>query len=51
MGKPIRFIEGDATQDEVLLKADINTAISLITTLPNDADNLFVVLTARSLNP
>lgn len=51
MGSPIRFIEGDATDDEVLIKADIKTAISLITTLPNDADNLFVVLTARALNP
>ena len=48
---PIRFIEGDATEDEVLIKADIKTARSLITTLPNDADNLFVVLTARALNP
>ena len=51
MGKPVRFIEGDATQDEILEKADIKSAVSLITTLPNDADNLFVVLTARSLNP
>jgi voltage-gated potassium channel len=51
MGKPIRFIEGDATQDEVLIKADIKSAQALISTLPSDADNLFVVLTARSLNP
>ncbi len=51
MGMPIRFIEGNATDDEVLIKADIKTARSLITTLPNDADNLFVVLTARALNP
>ena len=51
MGKPIRFIEGDATDDEVLIKGDIKTARSLISTLPNDADNLFVVLTARALNP
>jgi voltage-gated potassium channel len=51
MGRPIRFIEGDATDDEILIKADIKKARSLITTLPNDADNLFVVLTARSLNP
>lgn len=50
MGKPIRFLEGDATDDEVLIKADIKSALSLITTLPNDADNLFVVLTARALN-
>ncbi len=51
IGKPTRFIEGNATEDEVLLKADIKTARALITTLPNDADNLFVVLTARALNP
>ena len=51
MGMPIRIIEGNATDDEVLIKADIKTAKSLITTLPNDADNLFVVLTARTLNP
>jgi len=49
MGRPVRFIEGDATNDEVLIKAGIKTARSLITTLPNDADNLYVVLTARSL--
>ena len=49
MGRPVRFIEGDATQDEVLIKAGIKTAMSLISTLPNDADNLYVVLTARSL--
>lgn len=51
MDNPIRFIEGNATEDEVLQKANVATARSLITTLPNDADNLFVVLTARSLNP
>ena len=51
MGTTVRFIEGDATQDEILIKADIKTAVSLISSLPNDADNLFVVLTARSLNP
>lgn len=51
MGRPIRFIEGDATDDEVLIKADIRSARALITTLPIDADNLFVVLTARALKP
>jgi voltage-gated potassium channel len=51
IGRPIRFIEGDATEDEVLIKADIRNAVALVTTLPNDADNLFVVLTARALNP
>jgi voltage-gated potassium channel len=45
------FMEGDATRDEVLLKANIMKAKALITTLPIDADNLYVVLAARSLNP
>jgi len=50
MGLPVRFIEGDATDDEVLIKAGIKSAQSIISTLPNDADNLYVVLTARTLN-
>lgn len=45
------FIEGDATRDEVLIGASIKTAKALITTLPLDADNLFVVLSAKALNP
>lgn len=49
MGKPVRFVEGDATNDEVLIKAGIKSANALISTLPNDANNLYVVLTARSL--
>lgn len=49
--KNYRFIEGNATEDEILLKADIKKARSLITTLPNDADNLYVIITARALNP
>lgn len=44
-------LEGDATLDEVLLKAGILKAKALITTLPIDADNLFIVLSARTLNP
>ena len=44
-------LEGDATLDEVLLKAGIIKAKALITTLPIDADNLFIVLSARALNP
>ncbi|TDQ23950.1 potassium channel family protein [Tenacibaculum caenipelagi] len=43
-------IEGDATIDETLLKAGILKAENLITALPSDADNLFVVLTAKQLN-
>ncbi len=44
-------VQGDSTQDEVLLRAGILKAKALITTLPVDADNLFIVLSARSLNP
>lgn len=47
----VLIIEGDSTEDEVLIKAGVKTAKALISTLPNDADNLFVVLSARSLNP
>lgn len=46
----INFVEGDATSDEVLEKAGIHSAKGLITTMPIDADNLFVVISARTLN-
>ena len=45
------FIQGDATNEEVLRTAGIDRAHALIATTPNDADNMFVVLTARSMNP
>ncbi|MFC2151324.1 potassium channel family protein [Bacteroidota bacterium] len=45
------YIEGDATEDDILLSARIDKAKALITALPNDAENLFVVLTARTMNP
>jgi voltage-gated potassium channel len=44
------FIQGDATNEEVLRTAGIDRARALIATTPNDADNMFVVLTARSMN-
>ena len=44
------FITGDATRDDVLEKAGIKKAASLIIALPSDADNLYVVLSARQLN-
>ena len=43
-------VHGDATTDDVLKRAGIERAANLITALPSDADNLFVVLTARQLN-
>lgn len=44
-------IEGDATQDEVLRLAGIERARGIICALSEDAYNVFVVLTARALNP
>ena len=49
-GQGILNIEGDATLDETLQRAGIEKASFLITALPSDADNLFVVLTASQLN-
>jgi voltage-gated potassium channel len=45
------YVEGDSTNDEVLGQAGLERARALITAQPNDADNLFVVLTAKEVNP
>lgn len=45
------FVEGDVNEDQVLEQAGIHRASFLIVALPDDATNLFVVLTARQLNP
>ncbi len=42
---------GDATSDEMLNTVGIERAKCLISVLPTDAENLFVVLSARGLNP
>ena len=44
------YIQGDATNEDVLRTAGIDHARALIATTPNDADNMFVVMTARSMN-
>ncbi len=44
------FILGNAIEDEILLKAGILKASTLICATPSDADNLFVVLSARQMN-
>lgn len=46
----VLYVEGDATHDDILIRAGIKDARALISALPNDADNLFVVLTARVNN-
>ena len=45
------YLLGDGTEDDVLKKAGVERAKALITALPTDADNVFIVLTARSVNP
>jgi len=45
------FVKGEATEDNILIRAGLKKATALITALPKDADNLFVVLSARELNP
>jgi voltage-gated potassium channel len=44
-------LQADATEEEALGAARVPTAKSLVTTLPSDADNVFISLTARNLNP
>lgn len=46
-----KVLRGDVTHDEVLLGAGIDKAKAIITTLPSDAENVFLTLTARELNP
>lgn len=43
-------VSGDATDDDVLELAGIKHAKNLIVALPSDADNLFIVLSARQMN-
>jgi voltage-gated potassium channel len=45
------FIEGDATNEEILIKAGVKKAKGLAALLPSDADNLYLVLTAKQVNP
>ena len=44
------YIHGDAIEDVSLVSAGIAKAENLITALPSDADNLYVVLSSRQLN-
>ncbi|HCV32054.1 MAG TPA: potassium channel protein, partial [Microcoleaceae bacterium UBA9251] len=44
-------IQGDATLDETLLNVGIEKAICIVAALPSDAENLYTVLSAKTLNP
>lgn len=45
------YIEGDATDDQNLIRAGIQAAQGVIIALPWDRDNLYITMTARMLNP
>lgn len=45
----LNYIVGNATEDDILVNAGVERASTLICALPRDADNLFIVLSARQL--
>lgn len=45
------FVQGDSTTDETLIDAGIERAKGLIIAVANEADNVFIALSARQLNP
>jgi voltage-gated potassium channel len=45
------FMAGDATHEKTLQQAGIQRAAGLVAAITSDAGNIFIVLTARSLNP
>jgi voltage-gated potassium channel len=47
----ILYLHGNAIDEENLIKAGIKTAKGLVAVLATDAENVFLVLTARQLNP
>jgi voltage-gated potassium channel len=49
LNKDYKFLQGDATEDENLRKANMADAKAVISCLPKDADNVYVVLSAREL--
>ncbi|HUV04445.1 MAG TPA: NAD-binding protein [Armatimonadota bacterium] len=51
VAEKVLFVEGDATDEKSLLAAGVERAKGLITVAPTDADNTFIVLTAKGINP
>lgn len=47
----IPFVEGDATHDDNLKRAGIERAKGLVAAVGNDAENVYLVLSARQFNP
>ena len=49
VAKGYKVVEGDATQDEVLVSAGLNRAKGLVAVVSRDEDNLYVTLSAREM--
>ena len=47
----LKVLQADATLDQTLIMAGIKDCKSLVVTLPNDAANLYVVLSAKGISP
>ena len=47
----LTHVQGDATMDETLIKANLKDARGLVVVLSSDSDNLFVTMSARTMNP
>ncbi len=45
------FLEGDATHDDILIKAGVKRAKGLVAVIATDAQNVFTVLSAKGINP
>ncbi|MCK4426758.1 MAG: potassium channel family protein, partial [Deltaproteobacteria bacterium] len=45
------YVNGNATHDEILIQAGVERAKGIICVLSTDSDNVYITLTARSLNP
>ena len=49
--KGMTYVEGDATRDSTLEKANLTEAKGLVVVLGSDSDNVFVIMSARTMNP
>lgn len=51
LGLPLPYVVGEATEEHVLERAGLMHARGLLAALPEDQDNIFLVLSARQMNP
>ncbi len=49
--RDVLVVPGDATEDDVLERAGLRRAKGVVATLDDDKTNMFVVVTARQINP